>query len=61
MSNDYGTDRRDDLRLVPLAVGSPTSSAFGKAIEILSKYWKDDSTFFVISSDFCHWYVRLFL
>ena len=25
--------------------------------EVLAEYWKDPGTFWVISTDFCHWYV----
>lgn len=47
--------RRDDLKLVPLIVGHPSGSTSGKVVSALEKYWKDSETFFIISSDFCHW------
>ncbi|AFR95390.1 hypothetical protein C343_03487 [Cryptococcus neoformans C23] len=46
---------RDDLKLVPILVGHPSASTSVKLSEALAKYWQDDETFFVISSDFCHW------
>ena len=51
--------RRDDLRLVPLIVGHPSESSATELNLVLSKYWEDEATFFVISSDFCHWYILL--
>lgn len=47
--------RRDDLKLVPLIVGHPSGDASAKIVSALEKYWKDSETFFIISSDFCHW------
>lgn len=38
---------------MPLIVGSARSGT--KISSILEKYWKDPATFFIISSDFCHW------
>jgi hypothetical protein len=29
----------------------------GRLSEVLGRYWAEEDTFFVISSDFCHWYV----
>ncbi|KIR60173.1 AmmeMemoRadiSam system protein B [Cryptococcus bacillisporus CA1280] len=46
---------RNDLKLVPILVGHPNASTSVKLSEALAKYWQDDKTFFVISSDFCHW------
>ena len=46
-----------EIKLVPLLVGSVSSSKMGRYAEILSEYWKDPETFWVISSDFCHWQV----
>jgi len=47
--------RRDDMKLVPLIVGQPTSKNEKQISEVLEKYWKDPETFFIVSSDFCHW------
>jgi AmmeMemoRadiSam system protein B len=47
--------RRDDLKLVPLIVGHPSGNNSEKVVSALEKYWKDSETFFIISSDFCHW------
>lgn len=45
--------RRDDLKLVPLIVGhSHGPDNFSK---ILERYYKDPETFFIVSTDFCHW------
>ena len=44
-----------DIKLLPIMVGSlsPKSEEyFGK---IFAEYLKDDKTLFIISSDFCHW------
>ncbi|WWC73463.1 AmmeMemoRadiSam system protein B [Kwoniella pini CBS 10737] len=49
---------RNDLTLVPILVGHPSTSKLTQLSEILSKFWKDDETFFIISSDFCHWGTR---
>jgi AmmeMemoRadiSam system protein B len=48
--------RREDLKLVPLIVGHPPEDRRQAVAAALAKYWADDATFFVISSDFCHWY-----
>ncbi|KAM7535719.1 hypothetical protein Aperf_G00000097553 [Anoplocephala perfoliata] len=47
--------RTNDFTIVPIVVGSLSSSderAFG---ELLAPYLADRSNLFVISSDFCHW------
>ncbi|WVR08271.1 AmmeMemoRadiSam system protein B [Kwoniella sp. DSM 27419] len=49
---------RDDLRLVPILVGSPSNDSLAKLSHILAKYWADEGTFFIVSSDFCHWGTR---
>ena len=44
-----------DIKLIPIVIGSVSykkEQEFGK---ILSDYFKDDETLFIISSDFCHW------
>ncbi|KAL1408294.1 hypothetical protein Q8F55_005100 [Vanrija albida] len=49
---------RDDLKLLPLLVGHPPADKRDAVSAALAKYWADDETFFVISSDFCHWGTR---
>jgi predicted class III extradiol MEMO1 family dioxygenase len=49
---------RRDVRLVPLIVGHPSSQNAARVSDALAKYWADLETFFVISSDFCHWGTR---
>ncbi|KAL7424910.1 hypothetical protein Q5752_000597 [Cryptotrichosporon argae] len=51
-------DGRDDLRLVPLLVGHPADAQASPLCAALAKLWADDATFFVVSSDFCHWGTR---
>jgi AmmeMemoRadiSam system protein B len=46
-----------EIKLVPLLVGSVSANKMDRYAEILSEYWKDPETFWVISSDFCHWWV----
>lgn len=46
-----------DVKLVPLLVGHPPASQTEPISAALAKYWDDPETFFIISSDFCHWYV----
>jgi AmmeMemoRadiSam system protein B len=48
---------RLDITIIPILVGAINKSketAFG---ELLAPYLAAPDTFFVISSDFCHWYV----
>lgn len=47
---------RRDVKLVPLLVGHPRDDKMKAISAALSKYWNDDETFFIVSSDFCHWY-----
>lgn len=49
--------RREDVRLVPLLVGNVSAQASSELNQVLAPYWKDDQTFWIISSDFCHWLV----
>ncbi|WWD20094.1 AmmeMemoRadiSam system protein B [Kwoniella shandongensis] len=49
---------REDLKLVPILVGHPDRNTLKKLNEVLARYWDDKETFFVISSDFCHWGTR---
>jgi predicted class III extradiol MEMO1 family dioxygenase len=49
---------RQDIALVPILVGAikKTDEAFYGSL--LAPYLAADDTFFVISSDFCHWFVE---
>ncbi|WVW86653.1 AmmeMemoRadiSam system protein B [Kwoniella bestiolae CBS 10118] len=49
---------KPDLTLVPILVGHPTADTLDELSKVLAKYWEDDETFFIISSDFCHWGTR---
>ncbi|WWC93045.1 AmmeMemoRadiSam system protein B [Kwoniella dendrophila CBS 6074] len=49
---------KSDLSLVPILVGHPTHDTLTKLSHVLAKYWQDEETFFIISSDFCHWGTR---
>lgn len=40
---------------MPIMVGNPSSSDLVELNKVLEPYWRDPETFFVISSDFCHW------
>ncbi|KAJ5074169.1 protein memo1 [Anaeramoeba ignava] len=44
-----------DVEIVPIMVGHLTEEEQKRYGEILAPYLKDESTLFVISSDFCHW------
>ena len=43
------------FKIVPIMVGSCKPNQHALYGQILSKYFEDESTLFVISSDFCHW------
>ncbi|KAJ9107058.1 hypothetical protein QFC19_002928 [Naganishia cerealis] len=47
-----------DLSLVPLLVGNVSENSAAEYAEVFQEYWEDDETFWVISSDFCHWGTR---
>ncbi|KAJ3507715.1 hypothetical protein NLJ89_g6146 [Agrocybe chaxingu] len=47
-----------DIRIVPIVVGSISKEKEALFGEILSPYLAREDTFFVISSDFCHWGTR---
>ncbi|KAH8086820.1 MEMO1 family [Filobasidium floriforme] len=49
---------RPDLKLIPLLVGSVSPTKVDAYAEVLAEYWKDPGTFWVISTDFCHWGTR---
>ena len=45
----------DAIKIVPIIVGHISEKSaleYGKA---MSKYFDDDNTIFITSSDFCHW------
>ncbi|GAA5913411.1 hypothetical protein JCM5296_000905 [Sporobolomyces johnsonii] len=44
-----------DIKLVPILVGSISTASEQSFGSLLAPYLADPSTFFVISSDFCHW------
>ncbi|GAA5837358.1 hypothetical protein JCM11251_004976 [Rhodosporidiobolus azoricus] len=44
-----------DIEIVPILVGSISTSSEQKYGALLAPYLADPSTFFVVSSDFCHW------
>ena len=50
--------RRQDIKIVPVLVGSINTSKEAEYGEILAPYLADPETFFVVSSDFCHWGTR---
>ena len=56
----YADDRQEDLRLVPILVGHASAEQGEKLAQVLEPYFKDPETYFIISSDFCHWYVLPF-
>ncbi|ORY34949.1 MEMO1 family [Naematelia encephala] len=49
---------RDDLQLVPLLVGHVDSKSASKIHQVLAEFWADEETFFIVSTDFCHWGTR---
>lgn len=44
--------------LTPILIGSTTVEAERKFGQVLAPYLEDEHTFFIISSDFCHWGTR---
>jgi AmmeMemoRadiSam system protein B len=44
-----------DFTLVPIMVGSLSSGLEDVYGQLLAPYAEDDSNFFIVSSDFCHW------
>ena len=49
------TFEEKDIKLVPLMVGQISSAAEKTYGEIFAPYYRDPSTMFIISTDFCHW------
>lgn len=47
---------RKDIQIVPILVGAISKDLEDSYGAILAPYLARDDTFFVISSDFCHWY-----
>ncbi len=45
----------DDIKLVPILVGSTTEVKERMYGGLLAKYLEDPENLFIISSDFCHW------
>lgn len=43
------------MKLVPLLVGNVSEASAAEYAEVFQEYWNDEETFWVISSDFCHW------
>ena len=59
--SSYWTDeRQEDLRLVPILVGQASAQQGAQLVKVLEPYFKDPETYFIISSDFCHWQVTLY-
>jgi AmmeMemoRadiSam system protein B len=46
---------RPEMKLVPLLVGNVSETSAAEYAEAFQEYWNDDETFWIISSDFCHW------
>ncbi|PWN98045.1 UPF0103-domain-containing protein [Tilletiopsis washingtonensis] len=45
----------DAIKIVPILIGSISSSKEAHYGQLLAPYLADSETFFVVSSDFCHW------
>jgi predicted class III extradiol MEMO1 family dioxygenase len=48
---------RQDIQVVPVLVGSIDKASEQKYGKILAPYLAAPDTFFVVSSDFCHWFL----
>jgi len=48
-------ERQEDLRLVPILVGQASAQQGAQLVKVLEPYFRDPETYFIISSDFCHW------
>jgi len=48
---------RKDISIIPIVVGAISKEVEAQFGAILAPYLASDDTFFVISSDFCHWFV----
>jgi hypothetical protein len=49
-----------DIKIVPVLVGSLETAHEAQFGKLLAPYLSREDTFTVVSSDFCHWYVRLY-
>lgn len=54
----YIFDNNDDIKVVPVVIGSLSEDREKDFGRILSTWFGDGETFFIISSDFCHWGTR---
>eukprot|EP01006_Ploeotia_vitrea_P058451 TRINITY_DN69451_c0_g1_i1.p1 TRINITY_DN69451_c0_g1~~TRINITY_DN69451_c0_g1_i1.p1 ORF type:complete len:308 (+),score=8.79 TRINITY_DN69451_c0_g1_i1:28-951(+) len=52
---DNRTSIRQDIKIVPIIVGSVSSKQEANYGKVLASYLVDPANFFCISSDFCHW------
>ena len=43
------------IQLVPLLVGSLSTSTEQQTAQALLPHWRNEENFFIVSSDFCHW------
>ncbi|KAK7058928.1 hypothetical protein VNI00_001552 [Paramarasmius palmivorus] len=48
----------DQVKIVPIVVGAITTESEKEYGKLLAPYLEADDTFFVVSSDFCHWGTR---
>jgi len=46
---------RKEFTIVPIMVGHLTNDQMIACGKTLAEFWDDPTSFFVISSDFCHW------
>lgn len=49
----------EDIKIVPILVGSLRTDAEATFGALLAPYLEKEDTFTVVSSDFCHWCVRI--
>lgn len=54
-SNDDDKAWNEKFKIIPIMVGNCKQKQHELYGKILSKYFLDETTLFVISSDFCHW------
>ena len=52
---------RKEISVVPILVGAINKEKEEAYGQLLASYLAREDTFFVVSSDFCHWYVALIL
>lgn len=55
----YNNRKLDQIKIIPIMVGSISERKERMYGELLAKYLVDPQTLFIVSSDFCHWYVLL--